>query len=92
MRHSADPDHLAVIDGLVCIPPRPTNDLDFAPGHILVVMFLAIGIGHFLASQFAFAGSWSLIVICLVSLWRLRRGVPAPPIKAHPVIVQPFFL
>ena len=92
MRHGADPDHLAAIDGLVRIWPRVTNGLYFALGHILVVMLLAIGIGHFLASRFAFVGPWSLIVIGVVNLWRLLRGAPAPPIKARPVIVQPFLL
>src|SRR5580704_7072553 len=91
MRHGADPDHLAAIDGLVRIRSRATNGLYFALGHILVVMLLVIGIGHFLASRFAFV-PWSLIVIGLVNLWRLLRGVPAPPIKARPVIVQPFLL
>src|ERR1700726_424916 len=92
MRHGADPDHLAAIDALVRIRPRVTNGLYFALGHILVVMLLAIGIGHFLASRFAFVGPWSLIVIGMVNLWRLLRGAPAPPIKARPVIVQPFLL
>jgi nickel/cobalt transporter (NiCoT) family protein len=92
VRHGADPDHLAAIDGLARIRPRATNGLYFALGHIVVVMLLAIGIGHFLASRFAFVGPWSLIVIGLVNLWRLLRGAPAPPIKARPVIVQPFLL
>ena len=91
MRHGADPDHLAAIDGLVRIRPRATNGLYFALGHILVVMILAIGIGHFLASRFVFVGPWSLIMIGLVNLWRLLRA-PAPPIKVRPVIVQPFLL
>jgi nickel/cobalt transporter (NiCoT) family protein len=91
MRHGADPDHLAAIDGLARIRPRATNGLYFALGHIVVVMLLAIGIGHFLASRFAFVGPWSLIVIGVVNLWRLLREAPAPPIK-RPVIVQPFLL
>lgn len=73
MRHGTDPDHLAAIDGLIRIRPRTTNGIYFALGHALVVMLLAMGIGHFLASRLAFAGPWSLIVIGLVNLWRLLR-------------------
>jgi len=92
MRHGVDPDHLAAIDGLARIRPRATNGIYFALGHVLVVMLLAMGIGHFLASRFAFAGPWSLILIGLVNLWRLLRGAPASPIKEPPIIVQPFLL
>lgn len=92
MRHGVDPDHLAAIDGLARIRPRATNGIYFALGHVLVVMLLAMGVGHFLASRLAFAGPWSLIVIGLVNLWRLLRGAPAPQIRARPIIVQPFLL
>jgi high-affinity nickel-transport protein len=92
MRHGVDPDHLAAIDGLSRIRPRATNGIYFALGHVLVVMLLAMGIGHLLASRLAFIGPWSLIVIGLVNLWKLFRRAPASPIKASPVIVQPFLL
>lgn len=92
MRHGMDPDHLAAIDGLARLRPRATNGIYFALGHVLVVLLLAMGIGHFLASRLAFAGPWSLIVIGLVNLWRLFRGAPARPVKTRPIIVQPFFL
>jgi len=92
MRHGADPDHLAAIDGLTRIRPRATNGIYFALGHVLVVMLLAIGTGHFLATRLAFAGPWSLIVIGLMNLWRLLRGSPTSPIRARPIIVRPFLL
>jgi len=74
MRHGTDPDHLAAIDGLTRIRPRATNGVYFALGHGLLVILLAVGIGHFLASRFAFVGPWSLIAIGAVNLWRLVRG------------------
>jgi len=92
MRHGTDPDHLAAIDGLTRIRPRTTNGIYFALGHALVVMVLAMGIGHFLASRLAFAGPWSLIVIGLVNLWRLLRGAAAPRIRSRPIVVQPLLL
>jgi len=92
MRHGTDPDHLAAIDGLTRIRPRATNGIYFALGHGLVVILLAVGIGHFLASRFAFIGPWSLILIGLVNLWRLVRGAPAAALKPRPIIVQPFVL
>lgn len=92
MRHGTDPDHLAAIDGLTRIRPRATNGIYFALGHGLIVMLLAVGTGHFLAGRFAFVGPWSLISIGVVNLWRLLRGAPAPPVKARPVIAQPFLL
>ena len=92
MRHGTDPDHLAAIDGLTRIRPRTTNGIYFALGHSLVVMLLAMGIGHFLANRLAFAGPWSLIVIGLVNLWRLLRGTGAPRIRSRPIVVQPLLL
>ena len=92
MRHGTDPDHLAAIDGLTRIRPRPTNGIFFALGHGLVVILLAVGIGHFLASRFAFLGSWSLILIAAVNLWRLIRGSSPQPVTTRPVIAQPFLL
>ena len=92
MRHGVDPDHLAAIDGLARIRPRTTNGIYFALGHVLVVMLLAIGIGHFLARRLAFTGAWSLIGIGLINLWRLFRRAPAPPLHARPVMAQPFLL
>src|ERR1700736_6808883 len=92
MRHGTDPDHLAAIDGLTRIRPRTTNGIYFALGHALVVMLLAMGLGHFLASRLAFVGPWSLIVIGLVNLWRLLRGAAAPRITSRPIVVQPVLL
>jgi len=42
--------HLAAIDGLSRIRPRAMNGVYFALGHGLVVLLLAEGLGHFLAS------------------------------------------
>jgi high-affinity nickel-transport protein len=92
MRHGTDPDHFAAIDGLTRIRPRATNGVYFALGHGLVVILLAVGIGHFVASRFAFIGPWSLILIGAVNLWRLVRGSPQVPGKSSPVIAQPFLL
>jgi nickel/cobalt transporter (NiCoT) family protein len=92
MRHGTDPDHLAAIDGLTRIRPRATNGFYFALGHGLVVILLALGIGHFLASRFAFVGPWSLIAIGGVNLWRFLRASPPPAAKARPIVAQPFLL
>ena len=92
MRHGTDPDHLAAIDGLTRIRPRATNGLYFGLGHGLVVIVLAVGIGHFLATRFAFAGPWALIVIGGANLWRLLRGSSQPPVPARSVVAQPFLL
>jgi len=92
MRHGTEPDHLAAIDGLSRIRPRATNGAYFALGHGLVVILLAVGIGHFLASRFAFAGPWSLIVIGAVNLLRLIRDTPQTPVHTRVVIAQPFLL
>ena len=92
MRHGTDPDHLAAIDGLTRIRPRATNGVYFALGHGLFVILLAVGIGHFLASRFAFVGPWSLIAIGVVNLWRLLQGSSQHPVKTRLVIAQPFLL
>jgi len=92
MRHGTDPDHLAAIDGLTRIRPRATNGVYFALGHGLVVILLAVGIGHVLADRFAFLGPWTLILIGAVNLWRLFRNSPQLPAPARPVIAQPFLL
>jgi len=92
MRHGTDPDHLAAIDGLTRIRPRATNGVYFALGHGLVVILLALGIGHFLASRFAFVGPWSLIAIGAVNLWRFLWASPPPAAKARPIVAQPFLL
>ena len=92
MRHGTDPDHLAAIDGLTRIRPRTTNGVYFALGHGLVVILLAVGIGHFLASRFAFVGPWSLIAIGVVNLCRLLAGSSQHPVKTRVVIAQPFLL
>lgn len=94
MRHAVDPDHLAAIDGLTRLHPRRTNGIYFALGHSLIVILLAVGIGHLVAMRFAFLGPWTLILIGAVNLWRLLR--PAKPEqkmkKTRPIIAQPFFL
>jgi nickel/cobalt transporter (NiCoT) family protein len=92
MRHGTDPDHLAAIDGLTRIRPRGTNGVYFALGHGLVVILLAVGIGHFLAQRISFVGPWSLILIGAVNVWRLVRDSPQSPVKNHFVIAQPFLL
>ncbi len=92
MRHGTDPDHLAAIDALTRIRPRSTNGVFFAVGHGLVVLLLAVGIGHVLAGRFSFVGPWTLILLGAINLWRLIRGTPpAPPMK-RPIVGQPFLL
>lgn len=91
LRHGADPDHLAAIDGLARIRPRATNGIYFALGHGFVVFLLAIGIGGLIAGRFAFLGPWSLIAIGAVNVWRL--AVSARPASiAKPVVARPFLL
>src|SRR5215471_12873671 len=92
MRHGADPDHLAAIDGLTRIRPRSSNGVYFALGHALVMIILAVGIGSLLAGRFAFLGPWSLILLGAVNLWGLLRG--SNQLRAHKqlVIAQPFLL
>jgi high-affinity nickel-transport protein len=92
MRHGTDPDHLAAIDGLTRIRPRATNGVFFALGHGLIVILLAIGIGHLVAGRFAFVGPWSLILIGTVNLWRLLRRSTQPAVHKHYVVAQPFLL
>ena len=92
MRHGTDPDHLAAIDGLTRIRPRATNGVFFALGHGLIVILLALGIGHLLANRFAFVGPWSLILIGAVNLWRLVRGADHHHTHKHFAISQPFLL
>ena len=92
MRHGTDPDHLAAIDGLTRIRPRAANGVFFALGHGLVVILLAIGMGHLLADRFAFLGPWSLILIGAVNLWRLLRGSNQIHRHKHFVTAQPFLL
>jgi high-affinity nickel-transport protein len=92
MRHGTDPDHLAAIDGLTRIRPRATNGIFFALGHGLIVILLAVGLGHLLAGRFAFVGAWSLILIGTVNLRRLVRGSNQPATHKHYVVVQPFLL
>lgn len=92
MRHGTDPDHLAAIDGLTRIRPRPTNGVFFALGHGSIVILLAVGIGHLLAGHFAFVGPWSLILIGTVNLWRLVLGSNQLPGHRHYVVAQPFLL
>ena len=92
MRHGTDPDHLAAIDGLTRIRPRATNGILFALGHGMVVILLAVGMGHLLAGRFAFLGPWSLILIGAVNLWRLLHNPGHHPKQQRHVIAQPFLL
>lgn len=92
MRHGTEPDHLAAIDGLTRIRPRATNGVFFALGHGLIVILLAVGIGHLLANRFAFVGPWSLMLIGAVNLWRLVRDSHQHHVHKHFSIAQPFFL
>jgi high-affinity nickel permease len=62
MRHGADPDHLAAIDGLTRVRPRTTNGIYFAFGHVLVVVLLVMGIGHFSGNSIGVR--WSLEFDC----------------------------
>lgn len=92
IRHGTDPDHLAAIDGLTRIRPRSTNGVYFALGHGLVVILLAVGMGHVLAVRFAFVGPWTLILIGVVNLWRLFRQHSPLAVAARPIVAQPLIL
>jgi len=92
MRHGADPDHLAAIDGLTRIRPRASNGVYFALGHDLVMIILAVGMGRLVAGRFAFLGPWSLILLGAVNLWRLLRGSNQVEPHKHLIIAQPFLL
>lgn len=91
MRHGADPDHLAAIDGLTRIRPRALNGVYFAVGHGAVVTMLAVGVGRFLDERLAVIGPWALVAIGFVNLWRLLTAAPTRP-TARFVVVQPFLL
>ncbi len=92
MRHGTDPDHLAAIDGLTRLRPRSTNGIFFALGHGVVVLTLAVGIGHVIAGRLEFLGPWTLILIGAINLYRiLQKDKPAH--KSHRIVVaQPFLL
>jgi len=92
MRHGADPDHLAAIDGLTRIRPRASNGVYFALGHALVMIILAVGMGSLVAGRFAFLGPWSLILLGAVNLWRLLRGSNQVQPHKHLRLAQPFLL
>lgn len=92
MRHGTDPDHLTAIDGLCRLRPRLTNGLYFALGHGFVVTLLAVGIGEALAGRVEFLSPWLMVVIGVVTLWKLRRPSPMPTAAARPLVAQPFLL
>ena len=92
MRHATDPDHLTAIDGLSRIRPRMSNGALFALGHGLVVTMLTVGVGQAVAGHVGFLGPWMLILIGLVTLWKLLRASPAIPIAKRPIVAQPFLL
>lgn len=92
MRHAVDPDHLAAIDGLTRLRPCRTNRIYFALGHSLVVILLAVGIGHLVADRFAFLGPWNLILIGTVNLWRfIASGKNRAAIKEDAPVNQAAF-
>lgn len=92
MRHGADPDHLAAIDGLCRIRPRATNGVLFALGHGLVVSALAAGVGQVAAGHAAFIGPWLLLAIGFVNLWKLIRPSSRHAQGKRPIIAQPLLL
>ncbi len=92
VRHGTDPDHLAAIDGLTRIRPRATNGIFFALGHGLIVLLLAVGIGHLIAGHLAFLGPWTLILIGAVNLYRILRREQAPRPARGVLVAQPFLL
>ncbi len=97
MRHGTDPDHLAAIDGLTRIRPRSTNGIFFALGHGVVVLTLAVGIGHVIAGRLEFLGPWTLILIGVINLYRILKSTK-PAAGEHPAsghrmpVAQPFLL
>src|SRR5208337_5401388 len=92
MRHGTDPDHLAAIDGLTRIRPRAMNGAYFALGHGVVVILLAVGIGHLLAERFAFLGPWTLMLLGALNLFRLLRPHHEPSGNQLPIAAQPVLL
>jgi high-affinity nickel-transport protein len=91
LRHGTDPDHLAAIDGLTRLRPRPTNGLFFAMGHGFVVVLLAVGVGQLLAKRLSFLGPWTLIIIGAINLWRLLSNSKTS-VARRPVVGQPLLL
>ncbi len=73
LRHGADPDHLAAIDGLSRLRPSRWNGVLFAIGHGLLVTLLAVGVGDLLAKNIGPYAPWLLVLLGLINLWRLRR-------------------
>jgi nickel/cobalt transporter (NiCoT) family protein len=92
MRHGTDPDHLAAIDGLTRIRARAMNGVYFALGHGVVVILLAVGIGHLLSERFAFLGPWTLMLIGALNLLRLLRPHHEPTGNQLPIVAQPVLL
>lgn len=91
LRHGTDPDHLAAIDGLTRLRPRPTNGLFFALGHGFVVVLLAVGVGQILANRLSFLGPWTLIIIGAINLWRLLSNSKTT-VARRPAVGQPLLL
>jgi len=91
LRHATDPDHLAAIDGLTRLRPRSTNGVFFALGHGFMVVLLAVGIGQILAERLSFLGSWTLITIGAINLWRLLPNSKTI-VARRPVVGQPLLL
>src|SRR5436309_10174358 len=92
LRHGADPDHLAAIDGLSRLRPHRANGLLFALGHGLFVTLLAVGVGHTLSNRLAFVGPWLLIGIGLITAFRLRRPASFEHSPHRLLIAQPILL
>ncbi len=75
LRHGADPEHIAVVDGLTRLRPSPWNGALFALGHGLMVLLLAIGLGEVLAPLEDAAG-WLLLILGGLTLVKLGRVSP----------------
>jgi nickel/cobalt transporter (NiCoT) family protein len=90
MRHGADADHLAAIDGLARVHPRSYNGLLFALGHGGFVTLLAVGVGSFFVAPLTNFAPWLLILLGLVNVWRLLRPQPVGSVPL--VSTSPFIL
>src|ERR1700752_2622483 len=73
LRHGADPDHLAAIDGLSRLRPSRWNGVLFAIGHGFLVTLLAVGAGGLLARNVEPYAPWLLILLGGINLRRLIR-------------------
>lgn len=78
LRHGADADHLAAIDGFSRLRPSRWNGVLFGLGHGLVVTALALLLGQLTRDiDFGWLAPWLFLGVAALNLWRLLRPVAA---------------